>query len=302
MGINLRGDIDFSASIRLLLGGLGIKKGDVIYLGLDMGKIPFPVMQFEFSKDGVKKYRDALCHLLYQEIMDFLGPYGTILVGTFTYKCSNPLIPFIVEKTSSELGPFTEWIRMHPESVRSLHPIFSVAGVGAYAKDILLDVGGASFGQLSPFGRFSKYGVRFVNLGIPFRNSLTYIHHLEQSYGCHHRYNKLLRGEVWQEGRRIKKDFYAYLRWRGINMKVDVGPFEELMKSKGVLKELTFDAFYGQSACAVDLDVVGYEMLKENSCCFLSSNIRIDINDQELMINPTHSDSISLNITRGKEN
>ena len=85
-------------------------------------------------------------------------------------------------------------------------------------------------------------------------------------------------------------------------MKIDLGPFEELMSSKGVLKEFSYEGFYGQSACVLDLDLVGYEMLKENSCCFLSSNIQIDINNQDLTTNPTNSDSVSVNIIRGKEN
>jgi hypothetical protein len=62
---------------------------------------------------------------------------------------------------------------MRLENVRSLDLIFSLAEAGTYAKDILQDLGGSSFGQLSSFERFSYYDVLFVNLDISFGNSLT---------------------------------------------------------------------------------------------------------------------------------
>ena len=125
--------------------------------------------------------------------MEILGPEGTLLVGTFTYTCSQSSFPFILEESPSEIGPFTDWLRQQPDAVRSLHPIFSLAGVGVHASEILSQTGGSAFGPYSPFGRLANYKARFVNLGIPFSQSLTYVHHLEQCYGCNHRYNKVQR-------------------------------------------------------------------------------------------------------------
>ncbi len=51
-------------------------------------------------------------------------------------------------------------------------------------------------------------------------------------------------------------------------MKVNIGPFEGLIKSKEALRELTFNALYGESPRAVGLGIVGYEIFKENTCCF----------------------------------
>ncbi len=138
--------------------------------------------------------------------MEALSPHGT-----YGYSCGNPEIPFMVEETRSEIGSFTSCVRQQPQTTRSMHPIFSEVGFGSSAGDILTNAGGAEFGP-SPFGRLAGLDAHFVCLGAPFHLSITYLHHLEQCYGCNHRYHKIFTTTVIKEGV-VQKGSFLELRF-----------------------------------------------------------------------------------------
>ncbi len=272
-------EVEASQALSALLTELGVTCGETIYLGLDMGRLPLPIWPALLNRDAIKAREDRWCLFLFEHIVKALGPRGTLLVGTFSFSCGNPAIPFVVEETPSEIGPFTDWVRQQPQSIRSLHPIFSVAGIGHRAADLLTNTGGAAFGPCSPFGRFATHGVRFVNLGIPFRKSLTYVHHLEQCYGCNHRYHKTFSGAVFQSGRMVDREFLGYVRWRGIDAGVDLEPLEQALRRYGLLREVSQPRLFGQSALTIDIDRIGYQMLTEDSRAFFTPKIRVDLDD-----------------------
>lgn len=279
-----------SAELGDLLVGLGVQHGEVIYLSLDMAKLPLPRWPVPLTREAFRDRENRWCDFLLRRVMAALGPEGTVLVGSFTYACGNPAIPFVAEETPSEIGPFTNWLRTRPGAIRSLHPMFSVAGLGHHARAILDNTGGAGFGPSSPFGRLSAMGARFVNLGIPFRKSLTYVHHLEQCHGCNHRYHKVFGGRVISQGRVVERQFLGYMRWRGVDAAVDVGPLENELKRTGQLIEIDRPGLFGQSARAADIDRVGYDMLARDAWAFSTRKIRIDLDDSivasKLQANP----------------
>ena len=274
-----------SQALKTLLAGLGVTRGETIYLGLDMGRLPLPRWSAALSREGIRAREERWCAFLFDHVMDVLGPDGTLLLGTFSYACGNREIPFVLEDTPSEIGPFTNWVRRRPEAIRSVHPIFSVTGIGANAQKILTQTGAAAFGPCSPFGRLASHHVRFVNLGIAFRQSLTYVHHLEQCYGCNHRYNKVFQGQVYVKGQRVDQQYLGYMRWRGVDASVDVGPLEDELRRSGVLREVDLPGLFGQSALVSDIDHIGYAMLTQNACAFSSRNVRIDLDDDAVSAN-----------------
>jgi len=272
-------EAEAAAQVDRLLAGLDVQRGDVFYLALDMAKVPLPRWSAPLNRDAIKARESRWCAFLLDRVMAAIGPEGTVLVGTFTYACGNPAIPFVAEDTPSEIGPFTNWLRTQPGALRSLHPIFSVAGLGRHASAILDNTGGAAFGPSSPFGRLAALGGRFVNLGIPFRQSLTYVHHLEQCHGCNHRYHKVFGGQVISQGRLVEREFLGYMRWRGVDAEVDVGPLEDRLRETGLLREHREAGLFGQSALARDIDRIGYDMLARDPCAFSSRKVRVDLDD-----------------------
>ena len=115
---------------------------------------------------------------------------------------------------------------------------------------------------------------------------MTYVHHLEQCYGCNHRYHKTFSGAVFQDGRRVEREFLGYMRWRGVDAGVDIGPMEEALKKAGLMREVSLPHLFGQSARASDIDQIGYQMLIGDSRAFSAPNIRVNLDDSMVAAAP----------------
>ena len=279
-------EVEASKALRSLLDELGVARGETIYLAIDMAHVSLPRWPVALNRNAIRDREDRWCAFLFDQIMDALGPHGTLLVGTFSYSCGNPEIPFVVEETRSEIGPFTNWVRQQPQSIRSLHPIFSVAGIGPNAGDILTNTGGAAFGPCSPFGRLAGLDARFVSLGVPFHLSITYLHHLEQCYGCNHRYHKIFTTPVIKDGVVQKGPFLGYMRWRGLDAGPNFLPCEKKMLAEGVMREVRWNGCVNQTVRTADVDRIGYAMLAENPCAFVSRDVCVELDETATAANP----------------
>lgn len=279
-------EVEASKALRSLLDELGVARGETIYLAVDMARLALPHWPVPLNRNAIRDREDRWCAFLFRHIMNALGSNGTLLVGTFSYSCGNPEIPFVVEETPSEIGPFTNWVLQQPHSIRSLHPIFSVAGVGPNATEILTNTGGAAFGPCSPFGRLAGLNARFVCLGVPFHLSITYLHHLEQCYGCNHRYHKIFTTPVIKKGVIQKGPFLGFMRWRGLDAGPNFLSCEEKMLAEGVMREVRWNGYVNQAVCTTDVDRIGYAMLAENPCAFVSRDLRVELDETATAANP----------------
>lgn len=274
------------------LAEVGVGVADTLYLGVDIGRVPLPRYPAALNQDAIRCRQERWCGFLLDCLLDLLGPDGTVLAPAFTYRCSDPGHPFVLEETPSEVGAFTEYLRRRPSAHRSLHPIFSVTGVGRNAGAILRDTGRSAFGPLSPFGRLNTHEAKLLSLGIRFRDSMTYIHHLEQSYGCNHRYHKQFQTPVYQGGRKVEGPWLAYVRYRGVASKVDLAGLEERLLGAGVMKATTLDGHPIQCVRTVDVDRVGYPMLVENPCAFADRRFAVHYDESEVGTSPSPDEEI----------
>ncbi|MBI4182456.1 MAG: AAC(3) family N-acetyltransferase [Proteobacteria bacterium] len=276
-----------AAALSGLLAGLGVRRGDTVFLGVDMARVPMPRWPAALDRAAVRAREERLCAFLFDRLMDAIGPDGTLLVPTYSYRCANPDNAFVVEETESEVGPFTEWLRRRPGTLRSVHPVFSVAGVGRHAADILANTGRAAFGPGSPFGRLARFGARFVSLGVPFHLSVTYLHHLEQCYGCNHRYNKAFATPVFKGGHRLPGPFLGYMRWLGVDAGPDFRACERRLLAEGLMIERRWNGRVNQAVRVEDVDRIGNAMLDEDPCAFASRTVRVDLDERAVAANPS---------------
>ena len=267
------------AALEGILDQLSVKAGDRIMLGIDMGKIPLPSYMAALSREAFHERERKWCRFVLDVLLDRLTANGTLLVPSFTYSCTKPGSVFIVESTPSENGPFTEFFRVQTQVVRSLHPIFSLAGIGRDAQALLGNVGRSAFGAMSPCTRFSNYEVRFLCLGVELRNCITYIHHLEQNYGCPHRYNKSFDIEVFANGKKVLGEWYAYMAYRGIDYSSDFASLQRALKAKGYLAEAEWNGCPNHLAEIAAVDSVGYELLTRDFCAFVNRRLKFHFDD-----------------------
>lgn len=266
-------------ALETIISSLGVETGDCLMLGIDMSKLPLPAYKADLNKDAFRKREEKWCEFVLNVLKKKLGQTGTILVPTYSYSCTRPGSIFVAETTKSEVGPFTEYFRKQPGVIRSLHPIFSVSGTGPLAKQMLDNVSRSAFGMESPFSRFDRFNVKFLCLGVEIRNSITYIHHLEQYSGCPHRFNKSFTIEVNSIDKCLSGEWSAFLGYRGINYRSDIASLQNALIEAKALKELTWNGNPNHLATIRDVDSIGYELLVKDPFAFVNRKIKLQFDD-----------------------
>ena len=171
-------------------------------------------------------------------IQEVIGPSGTLVVPTYTTSFGRFAKPFVLEESPSEMGKLTEHVRTFPGARRSLHPIHSVAALGAQAEELTRDHPRWNVGHDTIWDRMLKRGGRIVTLGLPPRQCMTQVHHIEFLACVPYVYHKILRGEVVAGGRRIEQDFFMSVRYLEYAIAWDLTRLEKSLEEQGHLNKV----------------------------------------------------------------
>ena len=176
-------------------------------------------------------------------LMKILTEYfkkGTIIIPTFSYSFTKKEA-FDPTNTKSEVGIFSEIFRKKKNVFRTNHPNFSFAIKGNHAKKYLKCKIDDAFGEGTVFDLFKKRDGKIICLGCDF-NRITFVHHVEQSFGIKYRYLKNFYGKIL-----FKKKI------RYINSKYFVRKFKivketdlKLLKNKTSANNCLFEAEFGR--------------------------------------------------------
>ena len=212
--------------MRNAFGKVGLKTGQVVFCHSNIGYFGFP--------EGGNSVNNA-CRLVHDAFMDVLGDEGTLIVPTFSYSFPKNL-RFDVEKTAAEeMGVFSEWIRTHPDSKRTVDPILSVAAIGNKAEELTHKVSNECFGENSFWDRFYKADGIICNLN--FDAGSTFVHYVEKSIGVPYRYDKMFPGVISQDGREWNTSYVYFCR--DLSNPASETPFEifdSLARKEGLIK------------------------------------------------------------------
>jgi aminopeptidase-like protein/aminoglycoside N3'-acetyltransferase len=167
---------------------LGVSPGDIIFTHVDLAALGMP----QLSPAIKRPTREAICENIFNCIRQYLGENGTWLVPTFSYTFGKNQI-YDPLNTPSDIGMFTEWFRQQPGVIRSLDPMFSIAGIGTQAHAILENLPHDCFGEDSVFARLHRLNAKIVNLGVGVRD-MTFLHYVEQKLQVPYRFKKLFFG------------------------------------------------------------------------------------------------------------
>ena len=211
------------SDIRNALNCIPIHKGDTLFIHSNLGFFGF--------LDGVNN-SDGLCQAFFDELMRVLGENGTIIVPTFTYSFPRKEIfdPFDPVR---EMGIFSEWIRRHPDSHRSLDPSYSVAGIGKFSEELTWNAPENSFDENSFFGRFHEADGVVLNLN--FDAGSTLLHFIERQMNVPYRFDKTFEGYIRHDGNDIFAKNTIYVRY--LSSDVTAPAFESfttLAREKGL--------------------------------------------------------------------
>ena len=205
------------------LSTIGLTTGDVVYVSGSL---------FELGalKGAINSMQ--LCEAILNSFFDVIGPDGTLVVPTFTPQVARLGEAFICEQTPTNTGIFSEFVRNHPDVMRSIHPISSVAALGKHASSICGDISPCDYSMGSPSYRLYDMGAKAITLGAQ-RPLSGWIHLLEAMVGVPYKYNKLLSSDVYAGGVKIEQDFFANVYYMDFDISYDMANFEKMLIDAG---------------------------------------------------------------------
>jgi aminoglycoside 3-N-acetyltransferase len=157
--------------------------------------------------------KTELLEMHYSAIVQVIGEKGTLVVPTHSFSLCNKDIAFDLAETKSEMGPFTEFVRNQPGSIRQFHPFSSRVAVGAKAEFICQNNSRHSYGKHTPFARMLECDAKFISIGIEPRNIVSLIHQCELEMGVPYRYTKEFMHPVIRNGVEMIEPFYHFVTY-----------------------------------------------------------------------------------------
>ena len=103
----------------------GVKQGDVLL--------------FHSSAKRTLVANSATPQILVQSLLDAVGPNGTMVFPLWNFDFTKG-VTFDIQNTPSHMGIVTETARLHPNAIRSGHPIYNVAAIGKHAAEFGMDI------------------------------------------------------------------------------------------------------------------------------------------------------------------
>jgi len=179
---------------------VGVRAGDTLFLHSNIGF--FGILE---GANGKEEY----CSVFLDVLLDAVGGQGNICVPTFTYSfCKGQ--DFDPENTPSGMGSFVEYVRMHPQALRSHDANFSIAVIGPMAKALTENAPEHSFGKDSFGDRLIQCGAKLCNMN--FDAASTIVHHIEKRMNVPYRQDKQFSGRVFENGQWKERRFIHYVR------------------------------------------------------------------------------------------
>lgn len=165
-----------------------------------------------------------------------IGPDGTLLLPLFNFEFTKG-VPFEICQTPSQMGALTEAGRTYPGAVRTGHPIYSFAAIGANAPRFSGIDNASGYAQDSPFGILRDMDGRIAVLDLEDQDSMTFYHHVEEVKHVPYRYFKDFTGPyVDATGASSIRTYRLYVRDIERGVVTDVNPAGELMWREGLYR------------------------------------------------------------------
>jgi aminoglycoside 3-N-acetyltransferase len=190
-----------------------------------------------------KEYGDIedFAEMVFDSLMNVLGDDGTLIVPTFTLSWSDnsPNGYWNLEESESETGLLTELVRTHPESTRTVHPIYSFSVIGNNAEKLGKIHDRDSYSRKNMFGKIHDMNAKILLLGVNYNNAMTFFHYVEQQVGVDYRYWKDFHGKLNIHGKEILATYQIYVRDLGRGIEIEVNPMGERLEEENVMSSMS---------------------------------------------------------------
>jgi len=221
--------VDFAELVRAFRKA-GIKSGDIINVHsrlYAMGAVKGVRSSAEIPDVYLKGFQEAI------------DADGTIVVPTYTTSFARFGTPFVLERSPSEMGVFSEHVRRATGSWRTLHPVQSLTALGARADVLTENHPRWNVGYDTIWDRILQRGGKFVGLGIPPQRAMSFMHQVEFLACVPYLYHKVLRGPVYAGGERVEHFFLMAVRYLSYNIAYDLSHLESDLAAAGAIEQIS---------------------------------------------------------------
>lgn len=188
----------------------GVSAGGVVYVTGNLGRIGLTRNGENAKLDTMKDHLDAL--------LSILGPNGTLIFPTHTWANHSQKGVFDVQKTPTDYA-FSEFLRTTLNPARTNHCMSSIAAYGAQAESIINAPQSRNpYGHQSPFGKMVELGAIHLSLGLPYRNSVSAVHHCELIASVPYRYMKEFAYTSIENGEKRDTSCSFYVTYLGADL------------------------------------------------------------------------------------
>jgi aminoglycoside N3'-acetyltransferase len=232
---------------------LKIKKDDHIVLYCKLSS--FGIVDKKFPKE------------LLEEIIDYIGSNGTIIMPSYTYENDNFVFDKKKLKVNYSTGILVKYFFMKKNIIRSFRPIHSHLGIGK--KSIILKKKNMnSFGKLTDFDSFAKNNFKCVLLGCEPSEGATYFIHLEYMNNVPYRKKIIIKKKVFlnNEIKNVKIKYHN--KDKSVNIDLNLG-LKKMIKLG--LKCEKSSLIYGNSYSIKfrDFQKYGNKLFKQDKYCLI---------------------------------
>jgi aminoglycoside 3-N-acetyltransferase len=203
----------------------GIDDGDMVLLHSDVRRT------IRLAK---KRGDDLSPSALLESFLQAVGQSGTLLLPLFNFDFTRGTT-FDIRSTPSQMGTLSEAARNHSSVVRTGHPIYSFAALGAKRDDFRGLSNFSGYGEDSPFGLIHRYGGKIAILDLPDQNSMTFYHYVEEALNVPYRYHKTFSGTcIDAQGNASDQTFGLFVRDLDKGVQTHVNPMGDLLWQQGL--------------------------------------------------------------------
>lgn len=171
---------------------------------------------------------------LVRSFLSAAGPEGTVLFPLFNFDFTRG-VPFDIKTTPSQMGAMTNAARLMEGAVRTGHPIYSFAVLGAKAQLFAGVNNKSGYAEDSPFGMLKRLDGKIAVLDLPDQHSMTFYHHVEECMQVPYRYFKDFTAPyTGSDGVTAERTYSLYVRDLEMGVCTHVDPCGELMWQAGL--------------------------------------------------------------------
>jgi aminoglycoside 3-N-acetyltransferase len=232
-------------TIMAALQQVGIHQGDDLLVHAALQYLGRPI-------GGVTMYVQALRAVI--------GPQATIAVPAFNFAFAKGQDYDPLSTPSDGMGVFSEYIRQLPDSLRTPHPLQSLALNGPLAAELAALDTACAFDEGSPFSQLLDRDFKLLLLGAGVQ-AVSIVHYSEQQAAVPYRYWKDFTGRIKREDRWAEYTYRMFVRDRDLDPQLKLAPVQEALAARGLWHSVTVN--FGQiAACRLlDFERVTSELL-----------------------------------------